>query len=341
MSGARAPSRREALAAVVASGLAHWTGCRPRPAATGVAPASAPYEDFHLDPLVDLVPAAGLAWVLVLRPHDLFARDVVARALEGALPDGQLELWATRLGGVDVRRASTLVLAGFAEAMLALARLPIDPAEVERAFASRVLVEGRAVDHGITRVFGTAGSERAQIALFGRSAVGLEHGRLGPLRASIYFAEGKLKRSLPALRTAPLSSLASRLGDAPVQGMAPGPFEGTWGRAAAGLLAGATAAGVSLRPEEGTAGEALLARVVLAGAWGTDAAAAAQRLEASFRVVAEDPLGRLLGLDRPVRAPRTRADPEFLDLEVVLDPLSLARGIRAATSASINEIIAP
>jgi hypothetical protein len=331
-------SRRGALE-LGALGLCGLAGCQTQRAAT--LPPAQTTARWRLDPLVDLVAAAGLAWVVVLAPRALFARPAIARAIADALPDAQLDVWPTKLGGVDVRLAGALVLAEFPGTTLVLARLPVDPSEIERAFASRVLVEGRAREHGVSRLFGSFGTERAQVAVFGRQAVALEVGHLGPLRASIYFAEGRLKRSLPALQLPPLSALAARFGDSPIQGLAPGPFEGTWAQGAAGLLAGATAAGVSLSPTEGPRGDALRARLVLAGGWGVDAPAAARRLEASFRVLADDPLGRLCALDRPLLDPVARAEPDFVELDVLLDPMALAHGIHAATAASISEIIAP
>jgi hypothetical protein len=100
-----------------------------------------------------------------------------------------------------------------ARSVLALARVRVEPWRVEAAFAARArAVEGRAVERGVTRFWGAVGEEREQVALFGRDAVGIERGALGPLQAAVYFAEGRLRRSAPALRAEPLVSAAGRLG---------------------------------------------------------------------------------------------------------------------------------
>jgi hypothetical protein len=291
-----------------------------------------------LDPLRDLVAAAGLLWLLELRPRTLLARAPLAGAIAEALPPGEFVSWTAELGGLDVRSADELVLAAFSDTLLGLARARVSPADIERTFGHRTQVEARAVERGVTRIFGTCGRERCQVALFGSEAVGFERGRLGPLRTAVYFAEGKLRRAEPALRSPPLDALSARLGDAPVRGFAPGPFEGSWGAGLAGLLGAATAAGGTLQPHP--AGAVVL-RGVLLGAWGAEAGAAADRLAAWFHVLAEDPLGHLLGLDHPVHPALTRADPESVELEVTLDPSALARGLRDLTAASLKEILAP
>ncbi len=218
---------------------------------------------------------------------------------------------------MDLRRAEQVAVAGYERATLGLARLPVDPWRVEAAFAARARsVEGRAVERGVTRLWGTVGDEREQVALFAGQGLGIERGGFGPLQAAIYFAQGRLRRSLPALRAEPLAGMAARLGEGPLRGFAPGPFEADWATGLGGLLGAATALGVRLRAADraadrdqtavgaagGTAG-VLAVRLVLTGAWGADAPAAAERLAAAFQVLAEDPLGRLTGLSHPVDGP--------------------------------------
>ena len=299
----------------------------------------------RLDPIVDLVPAGGLLWLVEARPSELLADPVLGPTLTAIAPGAEFEAFARRHGGVDLRQADQLAVADTTRgvrAMLGLALVPFDPGRVEAAFTARARnVDGRAVERGVTRFWGTVGDEREQVALFGRRAVGIERGGLGPLQASVYFAEGRLRRALPALRTEPLASAAARLGDAPLRGFAPGPFEGAWARGAGGLLRATTAVAARLRATNPTqSGGTLSLRFVLTGAWGADAPAAAQRLEDSFHVLAEDPLGRLTGLDRPVDGPRVIGDPEALSLDVALDPVRMCQGMRAATDASLAEIMA-
>jgi hypothetical protein len=333
-------SRRDALAALATQAALVALSCgAPRPAAPPPTPEAPPLK---LEPLVDLVQAAGLIWLVDARPLDLLADASLGAAIAQVLPPDRLDSFAARQGGVDLRRASELVIAGFENVDLALARLAVDPARVEKAFANRALaVEGRAVERGVTRMWGTVGGDREQVAIFGREGVGLERGHFGPLRVASYFAEGRLKRSPQALRAEPLRTAAERLGEAPLRGFAPGPFEGRWASGLGGLLGAATAVAGSVRPTRTGAGEgSLQLSVVLLGAWGQDAGVAAARLAAAFGVLAEDPLGRLAGLNRPKDGPRVSGDETHVRLEVVLDPTELARGIRDATSAAAADIVA-
>jgi hypothetical protein len=330
-------ARRQVLATLLG---AFGTACAStlRPAA---APAEVPLLD--LDPLVDLVPAAGLVWLVELRPQELQASPPLAAVFAAAATGAQLDAFAHRYGGVDVRRADQVAVSVHGGSTLGLARLPVDAWEVEQAFAARAReVEGRAVERGVTRFWGTVGEEREQVAVFGRDGVGIEHGGLGPLQAAIYFAQGRLKRSLPALRAEPLSAAAALLGPAPVRAFAPGPFEADWAGGFGGLLGAATAVAARLRAAERGPGErpTLRLQMVLTGAWGADAPAAAERFAASFRLLGEDPFGRLAGLDRPLDGPVATAAPDALALDVALDPVTMSRGVRAASGAPLAEIMA-
>jgi hypothetical protein len=332
----RLRGRREALALIGALAATACAAPRPPPAP---APTEAPLK---LEPLVDLVAAAGLAWLVDARPTELLRSPALGQAIGLVVADDRFAAFARRHGGVDLRQAKDVVVAGFGDATLALASLDVDPGRIEAAFAERaVAVDGRAVEPGLTRVWGTVGDQREQVATFGHGGVGLERGRFGPLRAATYFASGKLKRSLPALRADPLLTAAARLGNAPLRVFAPGPFEGAWAAGLGGLLRATTAVGVAAEPVEAPAGGgALKVTVVLLGAWGSDAPGAAERLGAAFHVLAEDPLGRLTELSRPKDGPHVTGDATALRLEVVLDPIALARGIRDATSAAVADIVA-
>jgi hypothetical protein len=327
-------TRREVLALL---GALVPMACGGRP----TTPPEAPHVPaLRLDPVVDLVPAAGLVWLIQARAAELLTDRGLAPAVALVLPSARLDGFAETHGGLDLRRTSQLVVAGYGETFLALARTPSQPGRVEAAFAGRALdVEGRAVEGGVTRFWGSIGGDREQVALFGTEAVALERGHLGPLRAVIYFAQGKLKRALPALHAEPLARPAELLGDAPLRAFAPGPFTGEWAAGLGGLLRAATALAAAVEPLQRPSGLALRARVVLSGAWGSDAPSAAERLGAAFQVLANDPLGRLMGIDHPLEEPRVSGNAEALHLEVLLDPGPLARGIHAATDAKMSEVM--
>jgi hypothetical protein len=327
--------RRDALALL---GAFMSAACAPREAARVAAPAAPP---LRLQPLTDLVPAAGLVWLVHAQPGALYRQATMGAALDVALAPERFEAFARRHGGVDLRGAAEVTVAGFPDTTLALARLPVEPARIEKAFTEEAAaVEGRASEQGITRLWGTVHGERQQVALLGRDAVAVEWGRFGPLQAACYFAQGKLHRARPALRSDPLSAAAERLGDAPVRGFAPGPFEGAWAAGLGGLLRAATALGAAARAVEvAGAGPALELTLVLLGAWGAGWSAAAERLGAAFSVLSEDPFGRLTRLNRPQAGPAVTGDPAALRLVVAVDPVALARGIRDATDASVAAIM--
>jgi hypothetical protein len=348
-------ARRDAIALLSAIAATACSATRP-PSAPSVEAAA---EPFTVDPLVDLVPAAGLRWLAQVRPRTLLADAAVASAIATLVPEEAFVTFALRHGGVDLRMANEVVVAGVDDACLALARLPVDPASIEAAFARRALaVDGRAVERGITRFWGTVGETREQVAVFGRSAVGMEQGRFGPLGVATYFAQGRLRRSRPALHGEPLEAAAARLGQAPIRTFAPGPFEGAWAGGWGGLLGASTAAAMALRPQpaagprpsggiggntggqEGSERVALGLRIVLMGAWSNDGAAAAERMGAAYRVLTEDALGRLAGLLHPVEPPKVIWDAAALQLDVTLDAFQLARGVSAIISGSLREILA-
>jgi len=333
-------TRREALEWLLGSALA-LPACGGRAAGPAAAPRGA---ETKIEPLVDLAPAAGLSWLVDARPRELLASPVLAPAVAVVVPAARFDRFAERNGGVDLRRIERLVVAGYPEATLLLARVDFEPGRVEGAFAARAIaVEGRAIEAAgaITRFWGSVGARREQVALFDHRAIGMEHGRFGPLRASEYFAQGKLHRALPALRAEPLATAERLAGDAPLRAFAPGPFDREWAAGLGGLLRATTAVAGTLVPlEPRAAGPAVAAGFVLTGAWGADAPAAAERLLAAFRLLADDPLGGLLGIDHPLEEPRVSGDAQALRLQVVLDPVVLARGLHAATDATIQEIMA-
>jgi hypothetical protein len=331
--------RRDALALL--GGLAGLAACGvPRAASETPPPPPPPPERLKLDPIVDVVPAAGLVWLIDARPHELIKDAIFGPVMATILPASRLETFAERHGGLDVRAAAQLAVAGYPHATLVLARIPFEPERVQEAFGARVgRVEGRAVEQGVTTIWGNVPHAREQLALMRGDAIAFEHGQLGPLRAAVYFAQGRLRRSSPALLAEPLASAAAVAGDAPLRIFAPGPFEGQWARGAAGLLGASTAVVATFRPMTHGPGGAVAVRVVLMGGWGSDGAAAAERLRSAFGVLAEDALGQMLGMDHPIDGPVVAADADALRLEVALDAAVLARGIHVAVDASVAEIM--
>lgn len=244
------------------------------------------------------------------------------------------------LDGATRERLATL-LSPPDEVLLYLVRHASDATAIERLFRARLVAkEHRAVDRrDVVRVSGTVGTTKQTLVVLGRDVVGFQHGgsaSRGPARVASLYAAQALKRSPTALGVEPLAGLAKRLGSAPAVGLAPGPFEGELARGGRGLLAGATGIGVAARP---SAREGIGLTVAVAGDFATRGDAAAERLVAAWDELATSSFGHLLGLDRPVQAPLPTHGKDAVAIAVELDPKTLARGLRAATSARIDEIM--
>jgi hypothetical protein len=314
-------------------------------------PSRAPRADLpalHLSPIEDVVPAPGLEWLIVARPRAIAERPELIPAIRSVVSEEKFDALAKRNGGIDLRTAEELAVAHYTDATLVLARTLVDPARLERAFGERVpTLEGRAVDkrsrEPVVREWGEGPNGREQLAIFGTAAVGHERGKLGPLRAAQLFAEARLKRAQPALRSAALAGAAQIAKDAPFRFFAPGPFVGDTAKGLGGLLAATTCALVAAAPAPNAAkdgpGGPVTVTIALVGAWTDDASAARERLAAAWNTLASSSLGRLSGVDKPLVAPVTRLERDAIVLEVTVDALSLGRGIHYAVDAPLDEVM--
>jgi len=296
----------------------------------------------HLEPACDLAPSAGLEWIVEAKPRAVAAIPDLIPAIALVVPEARFAAFTESHGGVDVRQITDLCVAKYRGSMLTIARAPIDPQRIERTFADRVThAGGRTVDvpnPPVVRAWGEVNGEAQQVVTFAREVVAHEQGKAGPIRAAEAFAQGKLRRASPALRGT-LSRAVELTGDAPVRAFAPGPFEGDIAQALGGLVRASTAVGFSAQFAGAPAKIAL--RIVLVGAWGKDAPAAADRLAAAVHVISESPFGRLLGLQNPVVPPRVRGTEDALIIDVTIDGMALARGVHDALDAEIGEIMRP
>jgi hypothetical protein len=351
---------RVARAIGLAASTIALVACTPPPRVEPVITTSrvAVQPALQLDPLASIAAGAGLEWLADVRPGEFLSDQAAAAQVQRIFSAAAVARFRARYG-VDPLRAREIVVAGYEGTLFGAARVEVDPGAIEAAFARRAQdVEGRAQSDGVVRFWGTVDSAREQVAVFAREAVAIEHGRLGPLRPAVLFAEGKLQRTQPAVRAEPLAALFARLQGAPLSSQvafafyAPGPFAEPWAAGVGGLLRATTAAAITGAcmpagtPPAGGATEAsgatcagLRVRAVLGGSWGSDAAPAGERLAAAFRALAADPLGRLTGLDHPLEGPSLLTDEAAVELDVTLDLASLAAGIHDATGASIPEIL--
>lgn len=336
-----APSRLGArVVSVIAIAIALATGCggkRPPPTPPGPPPVP-----LHLERACGLAPAAGLSWVVELKPRAIAEIPDLIPAIALVLPEERLQTFATAHGGVDLRQVQDLCVARYKSALLSVARVPLDPEKVAAAFETRatstVTRTFLASNPRVVRLSAEVSAEPQQLVVFGRESVAVEQGKAGPLRAAEAFAFGKLKKAVPALEGAALRRVSEVLGDAaPVRAFAPGPFEGETGSGLGGLMRAATAVGASAR--WAGSGSGIAVRVVLTGAWGDDAPAAAERLGAAAHVLSESAVGHLFGLHRPIRAPSVHVEPDALVLDAVIDGAALARGIHDAVDAEVADIM--
>jgi hypothetical protein len=331
----RASARALALTTAL---LASAPGCGPKPIAQPPAPPPVP---LHLESACELAPAAGVEWVVDARPRAVAEIADLIPAIGLVVPEARFATFAATHGGIDVRQITDLCVAKYNDTLLTIARAPFDPLRVEKTFADRVThAAGRSVDvvnPPVVRVWGEVNGEAQQLVLFARELVALEQGRAGPVRAAEAFAQGKLRRSSPVLRSAALASAVRLVGDSPVPVLAPGPFEGEVAQGLGGLMRASTALAASAR--FAGAPSKIEVKIVLTGAWGKDAPAASERLAAAVHVVSESSFGRLLGLDRPVVAPQVRSSEEALVVDVTLDGVALARGVHDALDAEIGDIM--
>lgn len=328
---------RAARALALALGVT-LSACGPKPVAP---PPGPPPVALHLEPACDLAPSAGVEWVVEAKPRELASQPDLIPVIALVVPEARFDTFTAAHGGIDVRQIQDLCVAKYKGTLLSLARAPFDPLRVERTFVDRVTKPGgRQLDvpnPAVVRVWGEVNGEAQQLVVFGHELAALEQGRAGPIRAAEAFAQGKLRRASPALRSGSLARAVELVGEAPVRAFAPGPFEAEVAQGLGGLMRASTSVGASARFVGAPAKIAV--RVVLTGAWGKDAPAAAERLAAAVHVISESAFGRLLGLDHPIVAPQVRTTDDALIVEVTLDGTALARGVHDALDAEIGEIM--
>ncbi len=347
MSRAPSLSRRTILGAPVALAFADLAACAPAP--PPAAPAGPPPVPLTLTPLSGLVKAPGLTWMLEVAPRRALRDAGLLAALATVVPEARFQAFAKGHGGLDPRSLEELVIARYEDATLTLARVPpgtMDPVKVHQSFERYArAIEARAIDvpnPSVVRMFGDGPreGERVQLVTFGREAVALETGKFGPLRVAELYAQGKLRRAKPALKSEPLAAVAALLGEgAELRFFAAGPFVGEWERALGGLLRASTGVGLSLSTVPGSDGH-LRAVGAVVGDFDKAPDDAARAFGAALDVLlAKNALGRMLGLDAPVESVRTSTSPGALRVGAVFDGARIARGLHTALDAEISEIM--
>ncbi len=326
-----------------------------------------PLPPLATSPLATLVAAAGVRWMLVAAPKDLFGVPWVPPLIDVAVSGARFERFA-KTTGIDLRTLPEAVVAACApssaggaapsaggapssagaapsaiedeDVMFYLARHTGDAQAIERSYRARFTsAEKRSVERpDLIRMSGKVGQRQGAAVFLGRDVAGFQDGgsaSRGPARVAALFAEGKLKHARSALAAEPLRSLALRLGPGPLAAYAPGPFDGELGRGLRGLLGAATAIGAVLGTTER---QSFLVRAAVTGDFSTSAAPASDELLAAWKDLAGSRLGHMLGLDKPLSAPVTQGAPDVVMLAVELSGRALSEGLAAATASRVEDI---
>jgi len=289
----------------------------------------------RVGPVTDLVPAAGLRWMLVARGHELSESPAIARAVLRLVSQEHLDAFA-RVNGIDLRALPLGCIAGFDFGELYLAQ-GVDRAAAERAFKNRLSVEPRArnLDPDLVWIDGLVGNTPEAFVGVGRDQVAIAVGDLSLARASVGFATGKLIRSPSALHGAALSAVSDPTA-APLLFYAPGPFQDKWEHGIAGLLANTTALRVAVTPGDANHVDVEL---TMMGQYSHDPDDTERRLISSWEAVSKSPLGRLLGLDSENTHAEPLADGQRARLLVKIATEPLATGLHDVVSGDLLEIL--
>jgi len=306
--------------------------CTPTPAQPQ-APARASVAPLHQGPLSDLVPAAGLRWLALVKPSELLGHPELGPALSQVLTARRLDAFA-EASGVDLRRVPQAAVAGFPYATLYLAEVPEMAQSAREHFAER-LVAGAVTKHprpNLTRITGVVGQTPETFLAIEDRAIAVAVG--DPMIAKIAeaYAEERLKSSPSALHGSALATLPA-LADSPVALFAPGPFADEWRNAAGGLLESTVAIAVSLQP---VGHGKIVATLYLSGGWANDADAAARRLATAWTAFTQSSAGHLFQLNPEAVVQST---PELLSLRVELALEPLARGLKAAVFSDVGDLL--
>jgi len=312
--------------------------CASQPAKSAAPKATAPEAPpLHEGPLTDFIPSAGLRWVVVGSPKQIAGEPELRKAIDQLLPETRLDAFA-KSSGVDLRTASSALVAGFDFATLYAAIVPDGGDLVEQRFTER-LIAGPSVKSPhpkIRRITGVVGTTPECMVRVDDDLVAVSVGSRVPAQVVELYARNKLKSPRAfhgsALKNLPVAEIEKET----ARFYAPGPFQGDWATQGRGLLSTAVAVGIGAHPLKGGL---LAVTIYIAGDFSGGEGDASTRLAESWNALATSDLGRLLALDRPASPPSVSGTPELLRLSVELELQPLASGIKAAVMSEVWEIL--
>jgi len=304
--------------------------CAPSPphAAAPVAPPAR-----YSGRLEDYVPAAGLRWLVRAAPAKLAESQSFRPALELWLSSERRQAFAATTG-FKLESLPRGLIAGFDFGSLYLAELPhASAARARERFDQRQLrgASQRHPDPGVSVLSGVADGVPVGLVTIDDRVLAYCVGDLRLCSVVEAYARGRL-RAKSAFQGAALHGLHQETEDAPVSAFVPGPFAERWHQAAGGLLAAATALTAQLVPT--AAGRAAL-ELTLHGDFSEPGAA--ELLQSTYMSVAGSSTGALLGLGAALDTRVNQTD-DRVALRVPLPVTEVARGVRAATNADLDEI---
>lgn len=318
----------------VALGTLGACGCA-APGAKPGATAPSPVTALHHGPPADFVSAAGLRWLVLVKPQQIFAEPELARAIEQIVPSERFDSF-TVASGVDLHELPEAAIAGWAYSTLYVAQLPSGVAALTRARFSERLLSGARTKHahpGLYRITGVIGQTPETLVTVDERLLAVAVG--DPVQAKVVeaYAEKRLKNSPTALRGAALSSLPALAASQLAVLYAPGPFANEWQHAANGLLESTVALSIAVQP----IGNGKLATTIyLAGEWQSAAGDAANRLAAAWSALARSSTGQLFELNETAQV---NATTQLLTLHVELDLAAVVRGLKASVLGDLTEIL--
>jgi hypothetical protein len=305
------------------------------PAPAPRAPSPAPAPQLHRGPLTDYVAAAGLRWMVLVRPRELWAAPDVARALGPLFPTERLAAFEAR-NGVGLAALPSALVAGYDYGTLYLGELALGQPTVERLFQERLLPGARVQRPapGLVTIAGSSGPTPTLLVSAESAFVGVSVDDPTPGKVAAAYARNRLK-SPPALRGAALSTLPAELSRAPLAAWAAGPFDDTTLGGAHGLLAATLAIGATATPS----GDELRVFVALSGDWSEAPEEVAARLSATMRDLETSRVGRLIGLDRPIAEPTVSVGKELATVSVRYRTSVIGKGLYDAVGAQVREMM--
>ena len=314
------------------------SACAARPAPPPAPPISAP-APLHRGPLTDYVSAAGLHWLALVKPRELLADPELARAIEQLVPHAHFDAFA-EASGVDLRKVEHGAVGGWAYSTLYLAELAPDAAALARARFSERLLSGAATKHphpGLFRITGIVGQTPETLLTIDERVLVVAVGDPVPAKVAEAYAEQRLKNSATALRGAALSALPDLSASNPAVLLASGPFADEWQSAANGLLQSTVALAIAAQPSAAPNDRGKVAvTICLAGAWGSSADDAANRLAAAWLGFARSSAGHLFELNELARV---ESSPDLLTLHVELELSGIVRGLKASVLRDLSDIL--